>query len=265
MIHSHSLARIALSATLVLAATATTRPCKAWDPFGIQDTNEYMPFGPYGPKLTIGTPSPTKIRNGGNFNKKNRTASRHNTVAQRTVAQSRSVSQNYRVAAARTTRFDELNLSVTTPAGPWFKLDPQKTGSHACLLLTRTNPAIMISLAGEAVGVEADETNDSLLAASQTKMRSLPGIEIDPNVRPQSAAHIEGLAYQATVTQGDQTAYYTIWVAAHHGYTYKLAVYGDHLHKRMIDEAMQNVLNGLQPIPPNHVAQRSVNKKTIAR
>lgn len=170
-----------------------------------------------------------------------------------------------RTAPARTTRFDELNLSVTTPTGPWTKLDPRKTGSHACLLLTRTNPTIMISLAGQPVGIESTDTNATLLAESQAKMQNLPGATIEAGGHERSAGGIPGLAFTATVGDGQSTVYYTVWVAAHHGYTYKLAVYGDHLHKRSIDEAMQNFLTGLKQIQSNRVGRAGRNQNTVTR
>lgn len=251
MIHSRSLVRLALSATLLLAVTATTAHCEPYDPLGIQNHSHYMPFGPNGPKITISTLSPTKVMNGGKYGHKNRAAQRHR-VAQRTNS-------------ARTTRFDDLNLSVTTPSGPWVKLDPQKTGSHACLLLSRTNPNIMISLAGQEVGIESEDTNTTLLAESQAKMRTLPGATIQPGEHQLSANGIPGVAFTATVADGQSTAYYTIWVAAHHGYTYKLAVYGDYLHKRPIDEAMQNTLAGLKQIQSNRVARADGSQNTVTR
>jgi hypothetical protein len=286
MNHHQSLGRIVLTCTLLVAATATTTHCQAWDPFGIQDQHEYMPFGPYGPKLTIGTPSPTKIRSGGKFGQKNRTPSRNSNAAQNNTAAQRSrVAQ--RTSPSRTIRFDDLNLSVTTPSGPWEKLDPQQTGSKARLLLRRSNPTIIISLAGERVDTEAadrntaateligvepreqgfgaTDTNSSLLAESQAKLRSLPGAEIKPGDHEVSAGGIPGVAYEATVASGESTVYYSLWVAAHHGYNYKLAVYGDYLHKRMIDDAMQNFLSGLKPIQPKRVARRNGNQKTTMR
>jgi len=166
---------------------------------------------------------------------------------------------------ARTTRFDEINLSVTTPTGPWVKLDPRKTGSHACLLLTRANPTIMISLAGQPVGIESDYSNTTLLAESQAKMQNLPGATIEAGGHERSAGGIPGVAFSASVGDGQSTVYYTIWVAAHHGFTYKLAVYGDHLHQRAIDEAMQNTLAGLKQIQSNRIARAPGNQQTFTR
>ena len=251
--------RIALTCTLVIAASANTTHCAAWDPFGIQDTHEYMPFGPYGPKLTIGTPSPTKIRNGGKFGQKK------HPVPQNRVA--------HRTAPSRTTRFDDLNLSVTTPSGPWVKLDPKKTGSRACLLLSRSNPTIIISLAGEQIdtepgeqiGTEAADANSSLLTESQAKMMSLPGAAIAPGERQLSAGGIQGVAYEVTVGEGQSTTYYSIWVAAHHGYNYKLAVYGAQIHKPAIDAAMRNFVLGIKPIHSTRVAHGNGNKKAVTR
>ena len=258
MNHSRFLGRIVLISAFLVAATATTAHCEPWDPLGIQDHHEYMPFGPYGPKLTISTPSPTKIRNGGNFNKKNRAASQNHRVAQRTTP-SRTTNPS------RTTRFDDLNISVTMPTGPWTKLDPQQTGSRARYLISRGHPTIIISLAGERVGTEADATNSALLAESQAKMLSLPGGTIQSGGEQLTAGGIPGIAYEASVDQGQFTTHYFIWIAAHHGYTYKLAVYGDQTEKPAIDEAMRNFLAGIKQLQSNRVAHAGGNQRTVTR
>jgi hypothetical protein len=187
---------------------------------------------------------------------------RRHVYSQNTVPQNRLAQ---RTTPARTIRFDEFNLSVTTPSGPWVKIDPKKTGSHACLLLTRTNPTIMISLAGEKVGIQADDTNASLLAAAQTKMLKLPGATIEPGDHEQSAGGIPGAAFTATVGDEQSTLYYSLWVAAHHGFTYKLAVYGDQQDTAAIDAAMQNVLTGLKQIQSNRIARVGSEKKAVTR
>ena len=156
------------------------------------------------------------------------------------------------------------------PSGPWVKLDPKETGSHACFLISRSNPTIIISLAGTRVGPEADDieagdTNSSLLAESQAKMMSLPGAAIEPGERQLSAGGIHGIAYEATVGEGQSTTYYSIWVAAHHGYNYKLAVYGEQRHKSAVDEAMRNFLRGIKQIQSNRVARDNGNKKASTR
>jgi hypothetical protein len=170
-----------------------------------------------------------------------------------------------RVVPAGTTRFDDLNLTVKLPSGPWRKLDPQQTGTKACFLASRTNPAIVISLAGEPVGVELGATNDSLLSASQAKMMGLPGATIESGEEQQSAGRIRGIAYQATVPQEDFTGYYSVWVAAHHGYNYKLAVYGDQQDKPAIDAAMQDFLRGLKQIQSNRIARGPAYREPVAR
>ena len=62
------------------------------------------------------------------------------------------------VTTSLTERFDDLNLSVNLPGGSWTKLDPKKTGSRACLLLSRKNPEIILSLAGERAAPNSDNT-----------------------------------------------------------------------------------------------------------
>jgi hypothetical protein len=205
-----------------------------------------------------------------------RPASQQHTVSQNhPAAQNRSSSQHTRIAqrttpsrttnASRTTRLDDLNLAVTMPSGPWTRLDPQQSGTRARYLISRGHPTIIISLAGERVGIESNTTNSALLAESQAKMLSLPGGTIQPGGEQLTAGGIPGIAYEATVDQGPSTTHYYIWVASHHGYTYKLAVFGDQTEKPAIDEAMRNFLAGMKQLQSNRVAHASGIQRTITR
>jgi hypothetical protein len=239
MNHNQSIRRIALSCALIIAATATTAYCKYGDDrYGLQ--YHYKPWGKWGPEFTAPNPS-----GWANF------LQGKGPVNQRTAQ---------RQTPSRTTRFDDLNLLVNMPSGPWTKQDPKKTGSRACFLIRRRNPTIVISLAGERVGTEAGATNNSLLAESQAKMKQLPSGEIEPGGERQLTANgIEGLTYEATADQGDATTHYSIWVAAHNGYTYKLAVYGNQKDRAEIDSTMRKFVSGMKQIQPTRVA-RAVSK-----
>src|SRR4051794_20858289 len=72
-----------------------------------------------------------------------------------------------RVIIIHRAKCDALNIQVTVPSTAWKKVDPREVGSRSSFLLTRENPDITISLAGERVGVEAQETNRTLMAASK--------------------------------------------------------------------------------------------------
>jgi hypothetical protein len=170
-----------------------------------------------------------------------------------------------RTVPGRTTRLDDLNLLVTLPRGPWTRIDPQQSGSRARFLATRAKPTIMISLGGEPIGIDTDITCGMLLAESQQKMLGLPGATIEPGERQQSAAGIPGVAYNATAASGDSTIYYSLWVAAHHGYTYILAVYGSEADRAAVDATMQNVLTGLKQVQSNRVARAGGNQKSATR
>jgi hypothetical protein len=161
-----------------------------------------------------------------------------------------------RARSQRTARFDNFNLAVNMPRGNWIKIDPKKTGSRACLLMRHSNPTIVVSLAAERVGLEANDTNDSLLAASQAKMESLPEGVIQSGERQLKTHGIEGVAYEASaVAENGATVHYSIWVAAHNGYSYSLAVFGEQRDQPAIDEAMSSFLNGIKPINPKRVAR----------
>jgi hypothetical protein len=250
MNHYRSFGRIVLPCALIVAACAGIACGQLWgDPNRFN--NVYKPWGKYGPTFTV--TNPMKIARALN----GRSPARPNRrIAHRPAP---------RVAPSRATRFDDLNLSVNMPNGPWVKSDPKKTGSRARFIISRSDPTIVISLAGERAGTEAGDTNDSLLAESQAKMRSFPGGAVEPGERQLSAAGIQGVAYEATVTDGQYTTYYSLWVAAHHGYNYKLAVYGDQQHKPAIDEAMRDFLRGIQQIQPTRVARGNGNYKPLTR
>ena len=96
-------------------------------------------------------------------------------------------------------------------------------------------------------------------------MMSLPGAAIEPGERQLSAGGIQGVAYEATVGEGQSTTYYSLWIAAHQGYNYKLAVYGQQVHKPAIDEAMRNFVLGIKQIHSTRVAHGNGNKKAVTR
>jgi hypothetical protein len=110
-----------------------------------------------------------------------------------------------------------------------------------------------LSLAGEPGCAEADNTNAKLLAESQTKMKRMPGAVLS-SATDLSAGGIDGKLYEATIGDGQAKAHYAIWVAAHHGFNYKLAVYGNQKDKSAIDAAIRNFVPGLQHIEPTKLA-----------
>ncbi|HEX5472689.1 MAG TPA: hypothetical protein VFW73_12435 [Lacipirellulaceae bacterium] len=203
-----------------------------YDPYGLQ--YHYKPWGASGPEFTApNIPRILDVLDG--------RAPLNPRVARRMVSSS-------------TVQFRDVNLSITKPDGSWVRLDPKKTGSHACFLARRNDPTVYISLAAERVGEEAGETNHSLLAASQAKMKSLPGATVTPGERELSAGGIEGIAYGATVTVDGRATHYAMWVAAHHGYVYKLAIYGDQNDEAEIDATLLNLVRGMKQIAPTRVA-----------
>lgn len=241
---------IAFACALIIAASASTTLAQNNNRYDYH--NHHKPWGKYGPTITY--PSPTKIANVLNGRPANATTRR---VAQRTSPSRTAHSQSARSQAtkAQTTRLNDLNLLVTTPAGPWVKTDPREISSRARYLISRDDPTILISLAGERVGPLAHDTNSSLLAESQAKMKSLPGGKIEHGDRLLSAGSIDGIAYAATASDGEQTTYYALWVAAHNGYNYKMAVYGDERDKPAIEAALRNFVRGIKPLQTTRVAR----------
>jgi hypothetical protein len=231
-----------LVCTLIVVASATTARAQFYDPYGVQD--KYHPFGEYGP--TFQYTNPVKFLNvisgGSNSQSSGRTAQR--------------------VAPSRTMRLDDLNLAVSIPNGPWVKVEPH-AGSSTRFMLNLKNPSIVLSLSGEQVGTKALDA-DTLLIESQANIKKLGGT-VKPGEQPLSAGHIDGVAYFATVADGDFTTYYAMWVAAHNGYKYQLAVYGDKHDKPMIDAVMHNFVHGIQTIQPTAVARHNSQTATFTR
>jgi hypothetical protein len=159
-----------------------------------------------------------------------------------------------RIVIIHLARCEALNVQVTVPSESWKKVDPQAIGSHTNFMLTRHNPEITISLAAERVGVEAKDTNRTLLAASQAKMKSLPGATILPGERQLSGQNIQGVSYQASAEQDGRAAHYAIWVASRNGYNYKLAVYGEQKYKPAIDAAMRNFVYNMRQMDSKRIA-----------
>jgi hypothetical protein len=241
MNRSRSLCFIPLVCGLIVGGSASVGRSQFYDPLGVQD--KYYPFGENGP--TFQYTNPVKVLNvlsGGS-----------NVQPSGRVAQ--------RVAPSRTFRLDDLNLVVGMPGGPWVKVEPN-SGSTARFMLSRKNPAVVLSLAGGYEGTKAPAV-DTLLAESQANIKKLGGT-VESDEQPLSASRIDGLAYSATV-EGDSTTYYAMWVAAHNGYKYQLAVYGDQRDKIMVDATMRNFVYGIQPIQQNTVARHNGQKTTFTR
>lgn len=240
MNHYQLIYRIALACILAVAAMANTAQSDLYDPYGLQYHSK--PFGAYGPEFTAPN------------------LSRWSNVLTGREPLNPRVAQ--RVTTVTSERFTDLNLSVNLPGRPWSKLDPKESGSRACLLLSRQNPEIMLSLAGEQVGVEAKTTNVTLLAESQTKMRSMPGAVLS-NATDVSAGSIKGILYEATVGDAEGKTHYSLWVAAHNGYNYKLAVYGHQKDTPAIDTAIRNFIRGIKHIEPAKVAHTDSKVKAV--
>jgi hypothetical protein len=75
---------------------------------------------------------------------------------------------------------EPLNWEITVPNQAWKRADRATEASHRSLLLVRHNPDVTISLAGEPAGIEAKDTNRTVLIASQEKMKVVLGATILP-------------------------------------------------------------------------------------
>lgn len=160
-----------------------------------------------------------------------------------------------RETAAKTLQFDAFNLLVKLPNGPWEQSHPDATDTRARLILSRANPNIVISLAAERVGVKANDTNATALAAAQAKIRGLPGGEILLGEEQITVNGIEGINFKAFAIVDDRVpVHYSIWVATRNGYRYCVAAYGEQKDQAVIDEALLRFLGGIKQIEPHRAA-----------
>jgi hypothetical protein len=165
-------------------------------------------------------------------------------------------------------RYDKYNLIVTVPESRWFDpnhwydLNPKRDNPHADVLIGRRNPTMIIALTGKTVGIESNETNESLLAWSEERMKRSPGCIVLPDERVVEANGFFGIAYEATGRDKSGMAYYSNWVATRNGYNYCLCVSGRQNDVAAVKEAMINVVRGLRQIDPDKVTHRVGHKPT---
>lgn len=168
------------------------------------------------------------------------------------------------VAKAQFTRFDPVNLAVDIPEQGWERLDPRERGANNCLLLRHKPSSTVITLAANPVGIEANSTADSLLAASQQELGQLPNSTLLPGVQKLAAPGIEGLACRASARfDNGRQLHYAIWVASKNGYHYSVAVYGDAANHRAIDGTLVQFLGRMRQIQPQHVAHATTGTTSI--
>jgi len=158
---------------------------------------------------------------------------------------------------------EQLNWEIILPNQFWRRADRATEREHGALMLVHHNPDITISLAGERVGVEAKDTNQSVLIASQERMKVLLGATI-LGQRPLAGKNIQGIAYFADIDAEGGDVHYAMWVASHNGYNYSLAVYGNKKYANRINSEMFDFVNDIKQVNPNRVAHAGDSKVQVA-
>jgi hypothetical protein len=172
------------------------------------------------------------------------------------------------VGGQQALRYDNFNLLVTIPEGHWYDpnhwydLNPKRDKPNVDFLIGRRNPTMIVALTGESVGVESNETNESLLAWSEARMKRTRGSVVLPNERVVDANGFFGIAYEVTAPDDGSLAHYSNWVAARNGYNYCLCVSGRQKDAAAVNEAMISVVRGIRQIDPDKVAHRAGYKPT---
>jgi hypothetical protein len=153
------------------------------------------------------------------------------------------------------TRLTIQNLTLDVPHGEWNQRVLRENQGKG-LYLYRTNPKIVVALAAHRVGVEAQQTNLTLLATSQGRIARMAKAVVLPEVQELSAPGLDGLTYQAVSTPGDgREVLYSTWLAAQNGYTYEMAVYGDAEHGQLIEETTQQFVSRMRVQAPESIAR----------
>lgn len=159
------------------------------------------------------------------------------------------------VCRAETLRFEPFNLLVKLPGEPWEQAKPDATDARARLVVSRLDPNVVVSLAAERAAAGANESNATVLAASQGKLLQLPGGEVVPGEEEIMANGIEGIRFKAfALVENRVPVHYSIWVASRNGYKYNVAAYGEWKDRDAIDEALLRFLGGIKQIEPHREA-----------
>lgn len=162
-------------------------------------------------------------------------------------------------------RCEGLNVQVTVPSDAWITVDTKSLASPHRLLLIRHDPELTISLTGDRVGIEANETTSTALADSKSKMKAITGATILPGEHQLSSQNIQGIAYSATAEQDGTTGYYAMWVASRNGFNYRLAIFGEKKFRPAIDTTMHNFVQNLKQIDPARIAHTESRTKLAFR
>ena len=116
---------------------------------------------------------------------------------------------------------------------------------------------MIAALSAERVGIESNQTNESLLAWSEARMKRTPGCVVLPNERVVEANGFFGIAYEATGRDDSGMAHYSNWVATRNGYNYCLCVSGRQNDVAAVMDATIGIVRGIRQIEADKVAHKS--------
>lgn len=184
---------------------------------------------------------------------------------QRATEEARAARRAKGATSGRYAWFDQANLAVVLPKKGWAPAERSEDGPRARLVMKRSKPEVIVSLLAEPVGVEAEETNDSLLMASKEKMLGIPGAALLPDVQTLKTPSLEGYAYRATATfDNGKQCHYAIWVATKNGYNYSLVAYGDMRDEQAVDQTLREFVGRVHQIQSHRVAH-FIDEPTVRR
>lgn len=153
-----------------------------------------------------------------------------------------------------TARFNNVNISAAYAADEWTAEDPKRLGPNAPLALVHQKHSIFIVLVAESLGVELGVSSETAAAITQNRLRrEKPEVWIG-NETPTTAAGIPGIEFEARWKVPGHSLYLVSWVAAHNGYAYEVATYGDADSAWEIKAAAHAFRDQLRLIDPQRVA-----------
>lgn len=151
---------------------------------------------------------------------------------------------------------EKINLAVTPPGAPWVRVDTSNQASNLCLCMVRSNPNILLLLAGEAVGVEFKPDVELLVKLSKAKLLAISPQAVFANEKEETIGGIHGHTFEASMMSPEGSQYWLIWVGTRNGYNYELALAGSPFNSLEISDAARDLRRGIRQIDPNRIAHK---------
>ncbi len=165
--------------------------------------------------------------------------------------------------APRRRIFENTNLTVDLPGGPWHEIaSPIATSATtSVVVVAQGDPDLAVVIIGEKIGVELNLSPETLLQTSQSMVRMrLPGLTFANN-QPLAVGPIAGTRFEAhgSSAQGNQV-YGVMWSGQSNGYLYHVLCFGEAHQQGAVEAAHRLFRERMSVIDPTRVAHTDANK-----